>query len=197
MSSSAKAELRRTVGAQRANLSDDERRAADAAICERLRPLVLLPALPRLRVAAYAALPSEVHLAPLLRDVCARYAAVALPVFGPGGTPALAACTNVDALIPGARGVQVPPEPWTLVDAGAVDVIVVPGVAFDRTGARLGRGAGFYDRLLARAPGRRIGVAYECQLVDTIPAEPHDARVDVVATEERLYVTRDWRFDTL
>ena len=66
-----------------------------------------------------------------------------------------------------------------------VDVILVPGLAFTRGGERLGRGGGFYDRLLASLPARtvRLGVCFECQIVDELPGEAHDMRVDVVVTE--------------
>lgn len=67
-----------------------------------------------------------------------------------------------------------------------VDVILTPGLAFDLTGARLGRGGGFYDRLLAVAArrARRIAVCFACQIADRIPVEPHDARVDAIVTED-------------
>lgn len=71
-----------------------------------------------------------------------------------------------------------------------VDVALVPGVAFDRQGNRLGHGAGYYDRLLAELPpnARLIGLAYECQLLESIPHEPHDVGLDLVATESDLYL---------
>jgi len=67
-----------------------------------------------------------------------------------------------------------------------LDAILVPGVAFTRAGLRLGRGGGYYDRLLAQCGSGtlRIGVAFSCQLVDELPCEPHDQRVDLVLTEE-------------
>jgi 5-formyltetrahydrofolate cyclo-ligase len=68
-------------------------------------------------------------------------------------------------------------------DAG---VVLVPGVAFDSAGGRLGRGGGFYDRFLA-TPGlraRRIAVCFACQVVDRVPVEPHDAEVDAIVTED-------------
>lgn len=64
-----------------------------------------------------------------------------------------------------------------------IEVIVVPGVAFDRKGMRLGRGKGFYDRLLQTAKALKIGVGYEFQLVDKVPAEDHDVPMDMVITE--------------
>jgi 5-formyltetrahydrofolate cyclo-ligase len=66
------------------------------------------------------------------------------------------------------------------------DVILTPGVAFDRRGARLGRGGGFYDRLLTDASlkARRIAVCFACQLVGQVPIEPHDAEVEAIVTED-------------
>jgi 5-formyltetrahydrofolate cyclo-ligase len=71
-----------------------------------------------------------------------------------------------------------------------VDVALVPGVAFDRQGNRLGHGAGYYDRLLAELPPSAclIGLAYECQLVEAISHEPHDVGMDLVVTEADLYL---------
>ncbi|MBR4506358.1 MAG: 5-formyltetrahydrofolate cyclo-ligase [Bacteroidales bacterium] len=71
---------------------------------------------------------------------------------------------------------------WT--DLDAVDMIVVPGVAFDHNGNRMGRGRGFYDRLLKSTPNAvKVGVAYDFQMLDTIPTEPHDVKMDKVITE--------------
>lgn len=64
-----------------------------------------------------------------------------------------------------------------------IDLIVVPAVAYDRRGNRLGRGKGFYDRLLAEARATKIGVGYEFQLLDELPAEPHDVPMDYVITQ--------------
>jgi 5-formyltetrahydrofolate cyclo-ligase len=70
-----------------------------------------------------------------------------------------------------------------------VDLILVPGVVFDRRGGRMGHGWGFYDRLLERAgPATRlIALAFECQLIDQVPMEPHDIYVDKVVTEKTVY----------
>ena len=73
-------------------------------------------------------------------------------------------------------------EEWT--DLDAVELIVVPGVAFDRQNNRMGRGRGFYDRLLKSTPNAvKIGVAYDFQILDSIPVEPHDVKMDRVITE--------------
>ncbi len=92
-------------------------------------------------------------------------------------------------LAPGAFGVREPsPDPARAVAPGDLDLILVPGAAFTRTGERLGRGGGFYDRLLAGLTARtcRIGTAFAAQLLDELPVEPHDQRVDFLATEDGL-----------
>ncbi len=71
-----------------------------------------------------------------------------------------------------------------------MELIVVPAVAYDRNGNRVGRGKGYYDRLLRGSRARKIGVAYDFQLVDEIDAEPHDIRVDMVITESNFVVVR-------
>jgi len=73
-------------------------------------------------------------------------------------------------------------EEYTALDA--VELIVVPGVAFDRQNNRMGRGRGFYDRLLKSTPNAvKVGVAYDFQILDSIPVEPHDVKMDRVITE--------------
>jgi 5-formyltetrahydrofolate cyclo-ligase len=91
-------------------------------------------------------------------------------------------------LAPGYRGI---PEPTTLCPAVAIDEIewlLVPGVAFDVHGRRLGYGGGYYDRLLPLLPraAPRIAGAFEAQLVDEVPAAPHDLSVDLIVTEARI-----------
>lgn len=89
--------------------------------------------------------------------------------------------TGTDCLVPGEQfGIGEPTGPeWT--DLGAVQLIVVPGVAFDSAGHRMGRGRGFYDRLLASTPSAvKMGIAYGFQVLDTIPTEPHDIKMDLI-----------------
>ena len=75
------------------------------------------------------------------------------------------------------------------VELSEVDLIVMPGVAFDRRGGRIGQGKGYYDKLLATvpAPPTLVALAFECQLVDDIPMSPHDVYVDKVITEKEIY----------
>lgn len=86
------------------------------------------------------------------------------------------------------HGVPEPPEHGEPVPIEMLDLIVVPALAFDRTGQRLGRGGGFYDRLLAHDECHAVtfGIAFNEQLVDSLPAEPHDHPVDMLATDEHV-----------
>ncbi|MDE6801404.1 MAG: 5-formyltetrahydrofolate cyclo-ligase [Muribaculaceae bacterium] len=72
-------------------------------------------------------------------------------------------------------------------DIDDIDMIIVPAVAFDSEGNRVGRGRGYYDRLLSRAKSVTVGVGYDFQLFDTIETEPHDVPLDIVITETRLH----------
>ncbi len=88
---------------------------------------------------------------------------------------------------PGYRGIPEPRDHTPRIDAAAIDWILVPGVAFDLTGRRLGYGGGFYDRLLSHVPAQvpRIAGAFDLQVVPQVPAAPHDLAVDRIVTERR------------
>ncbi len=101
---------------------------------------------------------------------------------------------DLSELVAGTWGILEPPPPrWTetgrCIDVHSLDLIVVPGVAFSRQGARLGNGAGYYDRLLnrVRADTVLVGLAYESQLVDDLPMQAHDVFMDYVITEKAVY----------
>jgi 5-formyltetrahydrofolate cyclo-ligase len=79
------------------------------------------------------------------------------------------------------------PQGDDTADINDIELIIVPGVAFDRQCNRLGRGRGFYDRLLADSRATTIGVAYDCQFVDEIDVDTHDIPVDIVITESGMY----------
>lgn len=181
--------LRRDVRARRDALPADERAHASAAIRTRLA------ALPQVRTArtmlAFASFGSEVDLDPLLRAAVARGAGVFLP-FVIGFSPprlGIARVRDLDDLVPGRMGIR-EPDPRTRRPARAdrVDVVIAPGVAFDARCRRLGYGAGFYDRFLSALPDTTpvIAVAFEAQIVATVPHEPHDQPVSAVVTERRV-----------
>ena len=131
-------------------------------------------------VAVFAALPDE----PATDEVLARWAStrrVVLPRVE-GDAMRFYAC-RPDALVFGAFGI-LEPQGERPCPAGEVDLVVCPGVAFTADGRRLGRGRGYYDRYLGDPAfrGFRVGVCYAHQLVDDLPVEPHDVRMDRVIT---------------
>lgn len=86
----------------------------------------------------------------------------------------------------GRFGVREPAAWCPVIPWNQLDLVLVPGLGFDLSGGRLGRGRGYYDRLLARVPGTVCGVAFEEQLCETVPREGHDVRLDCLVTPERL-----------
>ena len=96
---------------------------------------------------------------------------------------------SLHELAPGAFGVREPRADLACAVApDTLDLILVPGVAFTRSGERLGRGGGFYDRLLATLPAHtiKIGTCFDAQILTELPVEPHDQRADFIATESGL-----------
>jgi 5-formyltetrahydrofolate cyclo-ligase len=94
-------------------------------------------------------------------------------------------------VMPGYRGIPEPQPHCALIRAEAIDWVLVPGVAFDAAGRRLGYGGGYYDRLIPalRSDSARIAGAFELQMVDRVPAAPHDAPVQGIVTESRTLQT--------
>ncbi len=83
-------------------------------------------------------------------------------------------------------GMLEPAADLPLVDPAALDVVLVPGVAFDRQGRRMGLGGGYYDRFLPTTPALRVGVAYDCSLTDELPCDERDQHVDWVITPTQI-----------
>ncbi len=83
------------------------------------------------------------------------------------------------------------PEPKPLIPAklDEIDLMVMPGAAFDEQGNRLGYGAGFYDRLLSAFEGTTVALAFEAQILSKVPSDPHDAPVKKIVTEKRVIIT--------
>jgi 5-formyltetrahydrofolate cyclo-ligase len=170
-----KAELRRSARRHR-NASTAEQRADwSSTICQHLRELVA----PDSVVMIYAAIRSEVDLAAFAAD---RSAALTLLPRVEGER--LVAVSIVGERVASAFGVPEPVGP--AIDPATIDVVCLPGLAFDRDGRRLGYGAGFYDRFvpLLRPGALTIGVGFLIQMVDEVPVDDHDRLVDVVVTEK-------------
>lgn len=184
----AKRVLRDRVLAARDRVVDAQRDIASRAIAGRIEtlPSFLQARCPLLTLPFR----SEWNTRPLVAAAVARGAAVALPRVNPQTRMLeLVRVLDVEADVePGYRGIPEPRASLPRIDPRAVDWVLVPGVAFDASGRRLGYGGGYYDRLLGllAAGVPKIAGAYELQIVPDIPAAPHDLTVDAVATPERL-----------
>ena len=173
-----KKELRREIRRRKALMSDGERRAASCLILEALE------ALPEFReagvVLAYSSLPDEVGTEELLKRWGERKV-IALPVVK-GERLELRRYDGVH-LKAGFRGILEPSEEAETILPADVDFAVIPGMAFDPDGRRMGRGGGFYDRLLPLLDCPKVGVCFKCQRVERVPVEEFDFIVDSVLSE--------------
>lgn len=189
----AKEALRRRLLAARAALApDDARRLGDAA-----QEALAAHAASARAVALYAAIGAEVPTNRLHTALAARGVALAYPLVTPG-RPLLSFHVVEDpaALVTKGRYRIPSPDPARHAELAleAIDLVVVPGIAYDRSGMRLGFGAGYYDRTVAGlAPERLAGLAYGLQLLETIPREPHDLTLGAVATEAGVVLTEPAR----
>ena len=131
-------------------------------------------------VAGFWPIGTEIDIRPLLHALHGNAHPILLPVTPPRGEPlSFARWRPGDAMCPERFGTVRP-----IGEAGTPDVLLVPLLAWDGQGRRLGYGGGYYDRTLAALPGRRaIGCAYSAQRVAEVPAGPHDVPLDAVATE--------------
>lgn len=180
----AKKVLRGVMRLRLASISQETRESASNRICERLRTA---PEWQDARgILGYVAMPSEPDVLPALREAAAAGRVVGIPRWNAeSGLYEAARLPPSDLLKPGPFGVPEPPSHYPSVPFERLDLILVPGLAFDRCGRRLGRGKGFFDRLLACAShARRWGVAFDLQLVTEVPAALHDANLHAVVTPE-------------
>ena len=133
---------------------------------------------------------NEVDTRALIGTCFAQGKRVAVPVVMPGTkTLAHALIDGLDQLVVGPWGLAQPdPAEATWLSAEAqIDLVVVPGLAFDRRGHRIGWGGGYYDRFLAQVQAVKVGLCYNALVLDCIPGEPHDVPVDMVVAETAIY----------
>jgi 5-formyltetrahydrofolate cyclo-ligase len=181
----SKAALRREAMARRDALPAEERKAAAEAIAARNFPLAI--ALGTV-VSGFMPLKSEINPLPLMQALAQAGARLALPAIAGRGKPLIMrAWAWGEELDRGQWDIR---EPKSAAAEVEPDILLVPLLAFDRTGHRIGYGAGYYDmtinRLRARKPLTAIGIAFAAQEVLAVPATPRDARLDLVLTESEV-----------
>jgi 5-formyltetrahydrofolate cyclo-ligase len=185
----SKTAIRRAAVAGRDALPSDVRQSAAQTIAARKFPLAISPGI---IVSGFMPLKTEINPLPLMRALAQAGAMLALPVVAGRGKPlVIRAWRWGEPLAEGVWGIRQPQSEAAEVDP---DILLVPLLAFDRAGNRIGYGAGYYDmtihRLRARKPVVAIGIAFAIQEVPAVPATPRDERLDLVLTERETIATK-------
>ncbi len=176
-----KSDIRRKIKALRTMLSDEDKNSAAEEVFEQLEKTAAF--LLADKILMYHSLPDELQTIAFLKKWGSRKKFFLPRVNG----------VNLDILPYDQSRLELgsfqieEPTGDDLTDPAEIELIIVPAVAFDRNGNRLGRGKGFYDRLLQTTRATKIGVGYDFQLIEEIPAEPHDVPMDMVITQ-RHYI---------
>jgi 5-formyltetrahydrofolate cyclo-ligase len=183
--SEEKAGLRRAAAARRDALPTDMRKAAAEAIAVRPFPLAVTPGT---IVSGFMPMQSEINPLPLMQKLADAGAQLALPKIAGRGKPLVMRAWQWGApLEAGQWGIREPKADALEVDP---DILLVPLLAFDRTGHRIGYGAGYYDVTIAGLRSRKavtaVGIAFALQEIPTVPASGRDARLDFILTENEV-----------
>lgn len=186
MLNSDKAALRRTLLDKRASLPTSLRQEIEGRICENL--ITAPEILEADCVLLYAAVRGELDLAPLADALLARGVAVAYPRSERGGIMHFHTVASRAELVPGLYGIPEPQSSAPLAEQTERSVCIVPALAYDEGGYRLGYGGGYYDRFLERFCGKTIGVAPSYSFFPTLPRGEHDLAVHAVATEHGIQI---------
>ena len=184
-----KSEIRRKTSARREGLSDEARAKKSQAI------MACLFEFANFREARtilfYMNAGSEVATEAMIRKALEHEKFVALPwVDKTEGKIVPLKLDNFDGDVkPGYRGIREPiRQQCKAIPVENIDLAIIPGVAFDERGGRIGHGTGFYDKFIPSldVTTRKVALAFECQIVSQIPMEPHDRYIDIIITEERI-----------
>jgi 5-formyltetrahydrofolate cyclo-ligase len=179
--------LRAQIRAQRCQMDSSWRDRASRTIVARLEAL---PVFQRSRrIQTYVALRPEVDTHALIRRLLRAGKQVAVPRVESGRELQQYLIKDFSELQVGTFGILEPPsDPSRRVMPAQFDLVLVPGLAFDRAGNRLGAGKGYYDRFLAGIKAPKIALAFASQIVEQVPIEPHDQRVDMIVTESETII---------
>jgi 5-formyltetrahydrofolate cyclo-ligase len=184
-----KSEIRRSTVARRDALSKKQRAEKSAAIMRRLFEFANF--LESKIVLFYLSHKSEVDTKPMIHKALALQKIIALPLID--GEKREIIPLKIDNLDrdtqPGYRGIREPiSQRCKQIPVQQVNLAIIPGIAFDERGGRIGYGTGFYDRFIPNLDitTRKVALAFECQIVPQIPMEPHDRYTDIIITEKRI-----------
>ena len=183
----SKKELRSAMYDRLHRLTEAEKNSAGAAVCARL---MAHPAYARARrIMAFLNMPDEVSLDALMAQAIADGKEVYVPVCVSRTDIEAARLERLEQAVVGAYGIRTAPEDSPHIAASDLDVILVPGLAFDEKGGRLGHGAAYYDRFLSgKGEAAAIAAAWDVQIVPEVPMEAHDVIMTEIVTDKRHLV---------
>ena len=180
-----KLDLKRRLRAERIQMSERVVREKSLRIYRRL---IDMPAYQLARcIACYVSTKNEVDTKTVIQKAIGGGKQVGVPVTREDGDMDFQAIEGLNDLRPVHYGLREPvPDPQKVLLPHTIDLILIPGIAFDRRGHRIGSGGGYYDRFLARTEAVRIGLSYGFQIIERVPAEPHDVKMDLIITENEV-----------
>ena len=184
-STRSKAELRATLKEGRSLIGEPERQKLSARASERLCGWLLAHGVSK--VGLFASIRDEIDTAPLFETLRGHGLGVALPKIVDGVRELqFGFVADWTQLVRGRYHILEPQEANAAIDT--LEAVVVPGLGFDAVGGRLGYGAGWYDRTLMSYRGWGVGFGFDVLVVEEVPMESHDRRLDLVVTDERTLV---------
>lgn len=182
--------LRKKIISRRKSLSAEERKIFSHEIIKKFLATEIYKN--SSSIMAYISMSDEVQLQEFFADAFNKEKILAIPFIIERKIIKPVILKNFDSLEVGEFGILTVKENLReFIDEKNFDCVIVPGVAFDVQGKRLGMGGGYYDKFLKLATNaKKISLAFDCQIVENIPTEPHDMPVDLIITEKRLLCTK-------
>jgi 5-formyltetrahydrofolate cyclo-ligase len=183
-----KKQIRNILRHRKDMLSPEERFEKSKEICRHLMKMIS----PGETVLAYTSKEKEVNTVPLITMLLAYGNPVVVPIIqSEDVTLRLSYLRDLGVLVPSTFDVPEPIGNEIPADGADVDTIILPMLGFDRRGGRIGYGAGYYDRFLEGYPDiRKIGIAFSCQEMESLPLDPHDIMMDATVTEDGVIFKR-------
>ncbi len=182
----SKKELRNRIRSIRRSLSADQHQALSQSILEHIKTSGILNNADL--ILAFCPFDGEPDISPIFSEIIKAGKKLLLPKVV-GKSMKLCKVCSIETLNPGNFCILEPAE-CEEVDPEKVELALVPGVAFDRKGCRLGMGKGYYDRILGKVRGLKVGVAFSFQVLEEIPCDPWDQNVDAILTEKGIFYRR-------
>ncbi len=181
---SRKKELRSQLLRRRAALGREEKSQIDASAAEAVLQSEAYRSAAVLFI--YVSTPEEIDTKTIILNALSAEKTVCVPLCGARGQMTARKITSLDELRPGAYGIWEPDEQTPCVRPEEIHLAIIPALACDRMGFRLGYGGGYYDRYLAQCPAVRAALCAEKNLLDKLPVEEHDLPCDYIFTERRV-----------